>query len=149
MTPGAFGGAFWACSTMLKPRIVVADDTEFILDLVVTRLELAGYQTFVARDGFQAVHIITEVAPQAVVLDIGMPGMDGFGVLAALKSAERTRNIPVLMLTARNAQADVQRALSCGARDYLAKPFDDQVLIARVARLIRRRPTSGVPLMVE
>ena len=134
---------------MTRPRIVVADDTDFVLDLVVTRLELAGYQTFMARNGYQAVQVIAEVAPHAVVLDIGMPGMDGFAVLTALRSTPKTRDIPVLMLTARNAAADIQRALACGARDYLAKPFDDQVLVARVARLLRRRPVAGVPLMIQ
>jgi DNA-binding response OmpR family regulator len=125
---------------MPRPRIVVADDTEQIVELVVTRLELAGYQTFVARDGFQALEVIADVAPHGVVLDIGMPGRDGFQVLAAMKATPKTSAIPVLMLTARNAQADVQRAIACGARDYLAKPFDDQVLLARVAKLVRRRP---------
>ena len=127
---------------MPKPRIVVADDTEQIVDLVVTRLELAGYQTFVARDGFAALQVISDVAPHGVVLDIGMPGRDGFQVLQAMKANPKTSAIPVLMLTARNAQADVRRAIACGARDYPAKPFDDQVLLARVAKLLRRRPTA-------
>ncbi|MGA0603217.1 response regulator [Caulobacter sp. KR2-114] len=133
---------------MGRPRIVVADDSEPILELVVTRLELAGYQTFAARTGLQAMRTITEVQPQGVILDINMPGMDGFAVLMALKAASRTREIPVLMLTGSNAQADVRRALSCGARDYLAKPFDDQLLLTRVARLLRSRPVTSAPVLL-
>ena len=71
-----------------------------------------------------------------------MPGLDGFGVLEGMGLHGHIETTPVLMLTARNAPEDVQRALKLGARDYLTKPFDDKQLLARVARLLRPRPQS-------
>jgi len=128
------------------PRIVVAEDDPAILDLVRTRLEIAGYETFYARDGFRALEKIIAVQPAGVVLDINMPGLDGFGVLTRLKRDPRTRDIPVLVLSARNAGEDVARCVKLGAKDYLTKPFEDRMLLARVARLVRKsapQPAQG------
>ena len=75
--------------------------------------------------------------PQGVILDIGMPFMDGFGVLSALQASAKLRPTPVLVLTARNAADDVKRAIRLGAKDYMTKPFDDARLLSRVARLVR------------
>jgi two-component system OmpR family response regulator len=123
-----------------RAKIVVAEDDEAILELLVTRLELAGYQTFVARDGFRALDAIYSTKPQGVVLDIGMPMMDGYDVLASLRANAKIKPVPVLVLTARNGVDDVKKAIALGAKDYLTKPFDDVRLLARVARLVRPRP---------
>jgi two-component system OmpR family response regulator len=125
-----------------RTRVVVADDDDAMLELLVTRLELGGYHAFTARDGFKALEAIYATRPQGVILDIGMPRMDGFGVLAALRSNARFRHTPVLVLTARNAAEDIKRAISLGAKDYMTKPFDNQLLLARVARLTRRAARS-------
>jgi DNA-binding response OmpR family regulator len=106
------------------------------------RLELAGYSTFYARDGIAAITGITKNLPDGIVLDIGLPHRDGFEVLHAIRSNRRTWSIPVLMLTARHDSSDVQRAIANGAQDYLSKPFDDQKLLARVARLVRKPANS-------
>jgi two-component system OmpR family response regulator len=74
-----------------------------------------------------------------MILDLNMPNLDGFGVLADINRRPLDRQPPVLVLTARNAAADVQRRLSLGASDYLAKPFKDAVLLARLARLVRSK----------
>jgi DNA-binding response OmpR family regulator len=84
------------------------------------------------------------VRPDAIVLDINMPEMDGFEVLGALNSAS-TAMIPVLILTARHAVGDVQRAIGLGAKDYLAKPFSEAQLLARVRRLFRAPIAASVP----
>ncbi len=130
-----------------RKRIVVVDDDRAILDLVSTRLTLAGYDVFSARDGHEAVARISGVRPDAMVLDLNMPGLDGFGVLQRLGRAGTAR-LPILVLTARHDAADVQRAIGLGARDYLAKPFKDAQLLMRVARLVRppadRRSTDEV-----
>ncbi len=118
-----------------RTRIVVAEDDEGILELVVTRLDLAGYQTFIARDGYRALEAIYTNTPHGVVLDIGMPNLDGFGVLRTLRANPKYRATPVMMLTARKDTDDVRLAMSLGAKDYLAKPFKDAQLLARVARL--------------
>jgi DNA-binding response OmpR family regulator len=119
------------------PRIFVAEDDPQILELVVTRLDLAGFETRFARNGWQAFEAIKLSRPNAVILDINMPGMDGFGVLRSMRGNKALAATPVMMLTARGALDDVKRALDGGANDYLTKPFDDQELILRVHRLVR------------
>lgn len=119
-------------------RILIAEDDPAILDLVRTRLELSGYATLAARDGYRALEGIRTNRPAAVILDIGLPGMTGYDVLTALRRTERSRLLPVLMLTARHGAEDVKKAIALGARDFVAKPFDDQQLLARVARLVRK-----------
>lgn len=120
-------------------RVLVVEDDRGILDLVVTRLQIAGYRTSFARNGSDAIESMRTTTPQAMVLDLNMPGLDGFGVLRRLR--ELGLGIPpTLVLTARNASCDVSEVVRLGARDFLTKPFRDQDLLARVARLLRRRP---------
>ena len=121
------------------PRIFVADDDRAILDLITTRLDLAGYHTVQARDGWEALDGIYASRPAAVVLDIGMPRLDGFGVLRHLRKTPGFANLPVMMVTARNTPIEVRSAMELGARDFLAKPFEDAELLSRVARMLRRR----------
>ncbi len=119
-----------------KRRILVVEDNRDIAELLVIRLELAGYMTCVARSVDNALAMVFTFKPSCILLDIGLPDGDGFEVLKALKTGIKTRDIPVLMLTARQAMSDIQRALALGAADYVAKPFDDQKLLQRVARLL-------------
>lgn len=118
-------------------RVMIAEDDRGVLELVRIRLGLAGYQVSYARDGVEALKAITATRPDAAILDINMPELDGLEVLKAIKANRATAHIPVMMLTARNAPADVQTAISLGASDFLAKPFDDEVLLRRVARLVQ------------
>lgn len=123
-----------------RPRLIlVAEDDRGILQLIVTRLALAGYQTAQARDGWETLACVQSSRPDAILLDINMPHLDGFGVLRRL-NAKPVRPPPIMVLSARNASADIKLALSLGAKDYLAKPFQDELLLARVARLLRPRP---------
>jgi DNA-binding response OmpR family regulator len=126
----------------LGQRILVVDDDPFVLELVSTRLALAGYKPFTARDGHEALGRLEDIRPAAMILDINMPRLDGFGVLASMQGAGWTDRTATMILTARNQGDDVQRAISLGARDYLSKPFRDEQLLARVARLVRRRPSA-------
>lgn len=130
------------------PRILLAEDDSAIHDLIVMRLGLAGYHTLSARDGCEALALMRRARPDAVVLDINMPGLDGFAVLDSMSRSPLLAPIPVLVLTARHAAEDVRRAIKLGASDYLAKPFDDTRLLARVARLCSPprqivNPTAG------
>ena len=126
-----------------KPRrIFVAEDDRNLLELLTTRLSLAGYETVCGRDGWEALEGVHSTCPAAIVLDVNMPRLDGFGVLRHLGKSPRVAHIPVMMLTARNAPDDIRKALALGARDYLAKPFTDAQLLARLARLLRSRPAS-------
>lgn len=126
----------WA-SEGRRPRILVVEDDPMVLELVTTRLDLAGFQTFCARNGREGLDRVRDMRPDGLVLDINMPIMDGFEVLSQLKSAG-TYYPPTLALTARNKPEDVKSAISLGARDFLAKPFKDEQLIARVGRLVRK-----------
>ena len=119
-------------------RVLVVDDDAYVAELIQTRLEIAGYQTCVARDGIQAVQRLGDFRPEAMVLDINMPGMDGFGVLSHMRANNLTGRTPTMVLTARNHAGDVSQAIKLGARDYLAKPFQDEVLLSRVKRLLAR-----------
>jgi len=121
-------------------RIFIAEDDRNLLELLTTRLGLAGYETSFGRDGWEALEGIHISRPAAIVLDVNMPRLDGFGVLRHLKKSSAVASIPVMMLTARNAPNDIREALALGAKDYLAKPFNDAMLLARVARLLRPRP---------
>jgi DNA-binding response OmpR family regulator len=118
-------------------KILIVEDDPSVLDLLTTRLELAGYRTACAKDGYRALEALSGVQPDAIVLDLNMPNLDGFGVLAALNKRPLNKQPPIIVLTARNAVDDVRRCLSLGAKDYLAKPFNEAQLLTRVARLLR------------
>lgn len=124
-------------------RILVVEDDDRVLELVTTRLELAGYVVSFARDGGQALERITDILPNGMVLDLNMPHVDGFEVLRTLNARGIIGQIPTMVLTARNAPDDVRKAIALGARDFLTKPFKDEQFLSRVGRLIRRqvRPT--------
>jgi DNA-binding response OmpR family regulator len=126
-------------------RVLVAEDDAGVRDLVRTRLFQAGYDVHTARNGGEALRRIRELQPNVVVLDINMPELDGFGVLKALE-ADPAPGTRILVLTARHAADDVRRAMALGAKDYLAKPFNDAQLLARVARLTRPpKPVLAAP----
>lgn len=128
-------------------RLLVADDDNDMRELIRSLLGGVGYDIHVARNGAEALEQVEALAPDAMILDINMPEIDGFGVLEALRGRARGR-LPVLMLTARHAGDDVRRAVSLGAKDYLAKPFNRDQLIARVSRLVRPPPPPPAPLDV-
>ena len=119
-------------------RVLVVDDDPYLLELIMTRLAIAGYQVQGARDGVVAIDRLADFRPEAMVLDINMPGLDGFGVLAYMKGQNLTDRTMTMVLTARNNAEDVAKAISLGAKDYLSKPFKDEQLLARVGRLLNR-----------
>ncbi len=121
-------------------RILIVDDDPSMLELLDTRLSLAGYRTIQARDGYDGLNKLRDTSPHAMLLDINMPRLDGFEVLRAMRKQGFLPRVPVMVLTARNQPADVQEAVKLGASDFLTKPFDDQRLLARVARLVRSVP---------
>jgi DNA-binding response OmpR family regulator len=122
-----------------QPVILAADDDEDILQLVAFRLGRAGYRVLQARDGEEAIALATEHEPDLAVLDVGMPKMDGLEVARRLRAAEATKSIPIIMLTARAQDTDVQGGFDAGANDYLRKPFSPKELRTRVQALLARR----------
>ncbi|HRD44992.1 MAG TPA: response regulator [Caulobacter sp.] len=128
------------------PLIFVAEDDPLMLDLITTRLKLAGYWTAQAREGWEAVHRIQEMKPKAVLLDVNLPGLSGFQVLRTLRDGGPRGIGPVMMLTARNSESDLRTAIALGAKDYMTKPFEDARMLQRVERLLRigaRRPSAA------
>lgn len=125
----------------MKPKILIADDQRENIELIQDILDFAGYEIAAAHDGEEALSAADDI-PDLILLDINMPKLDGFVVLERLKDNAKTRNIPVIMLT---AQADVEsrvRGLATGADDYLTKPFSPKELLARVERSIRAKTAS-------
>ena len=120
-----------------RPRILVADDDSGVRQLLRTYLESAGYEAHTANDGVEAMDRFLSLRPDAMVLDINLPELDGFGVLKLMAAAPKDRRTAVLVLTARPGAADVKRAVKLGARDYLTKPFTEAQLRSRIARLLR------------
>lgn len=105
-------------------RVLVADDDPDILDLLTLNLECHGYQVHPAVDGEEARNLALRLIPDLIVLDVMMPKMDGLEVLAALKAHPQTRDIPVVMLTAKASDSDVWQGWQAGADYYITKPFD-------------------------
>ncbi len=122
-----------------RPVILAADDDEDILELVTFRLERSGYTVVQARDGEEAFQLAREKQPDLAVLDVMMPKMDGFELTRRLRADETTSRIPIILLTARAQDADLQQGFDAGADDYIRKPFSPQELRARVQAILGRR----------
>jgi DNA-binding response OmpR family regulator len=121
-------------------RIAVIEDEATIADAVAARLRAEGFDVEVARDGIGGVALCQTFRPDLVVLDLMLPGLDG---LEVCRRIQHDRPVPVLMLTARDSEADVEVGLAVGADDYLRKPFSPRELVARVRALLRRAGRSA------
>jgi two-component system, OmpR family, alkaline phosphatase synthesis response regulator PhoP len=123
---------------MSNQTIVVAEDQQHVRKLIMYKLENSGYQVVTAEDGVDALAKIREIKPTLVLLDVMMPLMTGFEVLAALKQEEGTKNIPVILVTAQSREDEILRGLEFGAEDYITKPFSPNELAARVKKALLR-----------
>lgn len=119
-----------------SPRILVVDDEANLRDLVVSYLRAEGYQTSEASDGDVALDAVRNERPDLVILDVGMPGMDG---IEALREIRTFSEVYVIMLTARAEETDKLIGLAVGADDYMTKPFSPRELVARVKAVLRRK----------
>jgi DNA-binding response OmpR family regulator len=122
-----------------QPVVLAADDDEDILALVKFRLERSGYTVLQARDGEEALALARERRPDLAVLDIMMPKLDGLELTRRLRAEEATSRMPIILLTARAQDTDVQQGFDAGADDYIRKPFSPQELRARVQAMLGRR----------
>ncbi|MDQ4057966.1 MAG: response regulator [Actinomycetota bacterium] len=121
---------------MAQQRILICDDDPVILRLLQVNLELEGYEVLLAHDGEEAFKQASDQVPDLVILDIMMPRMDGYQAVEALKGNHATAGIPVVFLSAKAQQSDIDRGLDHGVSDYLTKPFDPGELLEVVQRLI-------------
>jgi two-component system cell cycle response regulator DivK len=120
-----------------RPLILIADDRPSSRELLRLVLERAGYAVMEAEDGEVALERARSENPDLILLDLQMPGLDGYGVLAALRSESRFAHLPVLALTASAMRGDRERIMEAGFTDYLAKPAGPEVLRETVARMLR------------
>jgi two-component system response regulator MprA len=128
------------------PRVLVVEDDDAIAQVLQRSLRMEGYEVRIAGDGVAALAEAQSFLPDLVVLDLGLPRLDGIDVAKELRARDDT---PILMLTARDAVEARVEGLDSGADDYLVKPFERQELLARLRALLRRRPPRGAaPLVV-
>ncbi|HEY2064791.1 MAG TPA: response regulator transcription factor [Gemmatimonadaceae bacterium] len=124
-------------------RVLVVDDEADIVALVAYHLAKSGYRVSTASSGTDALEAMRRERPALVVLDLMLPGLSGYEVLEQLRASDATRDVAVLMLTARREEPDRIRGLSLGADDYLTKPFSPQELVLRVGAILRRVSAGG------
>jgi DNA-binding response OmpR family regulator len=132
-------------NTPRDPRVLVVEDDEEIAQVLQRSLRLEGYEVRLAGDGTAALDAAAAFNPDLVILDLGLPGIDGLDVAKELR---REDDVPILMLTARDALEARVEGLDAGADDYLIKPFERQELLARMRALLRRRPPRGSASLV-
>jgi DNA-binding response OmpR family regulator len=132
----ASGVATAASVARTVPVVLVADDDEDILTLVALRFRRSGLEVIVARDGEEALELIETRAPDVAVLDIAMPKLTGLEVVRRLRSSEATKDLPIVLLTARAAEKDIELGLEAGADEYITKPFSPQDLYACVQSVL-------------
>jgi two-component system alkaline phosphatase synthesis response regulator PhoP len=128
---------------MAKEKILVVDDEEDILELLKFKLSREGYQVTCAASGEEALRRVRSETPDLILLDLMLPGMDGLEVARRLKDKPDTRNIPIVMLTAKGEEADIVTGLELGADDYITKPFSPRILTARVKAVLRRKENAS------
>jgi DNA-binding response OmpR family regulator len=118
------------------PLVLIADDDEDILTLVALRFRRSGLEVILARDGEEALELIKTRAPDAAVLDIAMPKLTGLEVVRQIRESEATKTLPIVLLTARAAEKDVELGLDAGADEYITKPFSPQDLYTCVQSVL-------------
>jgi len=126
----------------MPQKILVAEDQQHVRSLIEYKLKNDGYTVTCVEDGRMALEKAAEILPDLILLDVMMPLMTGFEVLGALKSNEKTRNIPILMVTAQSKKEEVLKGLELGADDYITKPFSPHELAARMKNILLRRKNS-------
>jgi len=123
----------------MAKKILVVDDEPSIVSLLKRRLEASQYEVITAKDGQEALEKTSQEKPDLIILDIMLPKIDGYIVASMLKSDEKTRDIPIVMLTARNLAQDIKAGMESGAVSYVQKPFNSDVLLGMIPTLINQK----------
>ena len=123
---------------MTRQSVLVVEDEEDIMEVIRFNLEKEGYEVHQALSGEKALQVIENILPSLVLLDLMLPGINGLDLCRIFKQNDRTKAIPVIMLTAKSEDADIVAGLEMGAEDYITKPFSPRVLLARVRTVLRR-----------
>ena len=133
----------------MSANILVVEDEPAIQELIAASLQHAGHQVLRAYDAEEAIRLVRETLPDIVLLDWMLPGMSGIQFARRLRSEERTRDLPIIMLTARSEEHDKIAGLEAGADDYLTKPFSPRELLARIKAVLRRRAPQMTEDIIE
>lgn len=128
---------------MAKKEILVVEDEKDLIELIKYNLEKEGFQVISAADGEEGLRLVQRRRPVLVLLDLMLPVIDGLEVCRKIKKDPQTAGIPVVILTVKDAEADIVAGLEVGADDYITKPFSPRVLIARVRAILRRYEESS------
>ncbi len=134
---------------MSRGRILVVDDEIYIVHILDFSLGMEGYEVVTALDGEEALRKVNEAKPDLIVLDIMMPKMDGYETCKALKSDAATKDIPVILLSAKGRNVDMQTGYDVGADDYITKPFSPRKLVDRINAMLGQADTSDQPKMAS
>lgn len=127
-----------------KKRILLIEDEANLRELMKFRLEEAGYEVLTADDGLKAVSLARTQKPDAILLDLMLPKLDGYTVCRILKMNETTKEIPIIMITARTASQDQKKGLEMGADAYIPKPADMPTLLAKISEVTRKKTKGEV-----
>ena len=130
---------------MAQPRILIIEDERGLTQTLSWYFDREGYETTVSHDGIDGLRKAQTLLPDVILLDIMLPGMSGLDVCRELRAGERTRDLPIIMITARSEESDQIEGFAKGADDYVAKPFNNKVLLQRVRALLRRASSPADP----
>lgn len=128
---------------MASEKILVVDDEDHIVELISYNLTNSGYSVITANNGIDAVRLAKEENPNLILLDLMIPRLDGYDVCKAIRSDINTKDISIIMLTAKGEELDKILGLELGADDYITKPFSIRELLARIKAILRRTKSSG------
>ena len=134
-------------AAMNRKKILIVDDEKDIVSIVKYNLEEEGFAVMGAYSGGSALDMIDSDNFDLLILDIMLPGMDGYGICRKIKGQEKTKHIPIIMLTVKSGEKDIVKGLRMGADDYVTKPFSVKVLVEKVKAVLRRSASgkTGVP----
>ncbi|HET9232991.1 MAG TPA: response regulator [Candidatus Eisenbacteria bacterium] len=134
---------------MSRGRILVVDDEIYIVHILDFSLGMEGYEVVTALDGEEGLQKAIEFKPDLIVLDIMMPKMDGYETCKALKADERTKSIPVILLSAKGRNVDMQTGYDVGADEYITKPFSPRKLVDRINTMLGQSDASKLPKLAS
>jgi two-component system, OmpR family, phosphate regulon response regulator PhoB len=137
------GDAMRVVEPMAQPRILIVEDERGLVQSLTWYFNREGYETVVAADGQEGLRKAQTLAPDLILLDLMLPGMNGLEVCRELRAGDRTKEIPIIMITARAEETDQIVGFSMGADDYVTKPFSNKVLLQRIKALLRRAESGG------
>jgi two-component system phosphate regulon response regulator PhoB len=129
----------------MRAVILIIEDDPDIQELLSFAMEKEGWKLFMAANGEEGLRLLRQEGANCIILDIMLPGMDGFKILKKIKNDEQVRDIPVIMTTAKGEEADIVAGLELGADDYVVKPYSPKVLIARIRAALRRTEETPNP----